>query len=308
MANYIIRRIFVGLLTLLLTIIGISLLIHIVPGDPIDTFMGNEGGLESPEQIARIRRLLGLDLPLWMQPIVYLKNILAGDLGQSIFMVTPVAELLLSRLPATLSLAVLSLFVAIIIGLPFGFFAAYNRGTWIDNILMLVAVIGIAMPTFWMGLYFLLFFSLILDWLPVASGDYRSIFLPALTLGLTFSSVLARMTRSAMIEVFTEDFIRTARAKGLPESIVLYRHALKPAMISIVTIIAVTFGYLMGGVVIVENVFAWNGIGRLALEAIILRDYPIIQGFVLIFASIIILISILIDISYAWLDPRITYK
>ena len=308
MANYIIRRIFVGLLTLLLTIIGISLLIHIVPGDPIDTFMGNEGGLENPEQIARIRRLLGLDLPLWMQPIVYLKNILAGDLGQSIFMVTPVAELLLSRLPATLSLAVFSLFVAIIIGLPFGFFAAYNRGTWIDNILMLVAVIGIAMPTFWMGLYFLLFFSLILDWLPVASGDYRSIFLPALTLGLTFSSVLARMTRSAMIEVFTEDFIRTARAKGLPEAIVLYRHALKPAMISIVTIIAVTFGYLMGGVVIVENVFAWNGIGRLALEAIILRDYPIIQGFVLIFATIIILISILIDISYAWLDPRITYK
>ena len=308
MANYIIRRIFVGLLTLLFTIIGISLLIHIVPGDPIDTFMGNEGGLENPEQIARIRRLLGLDLPLWMQPIVYLKNILAGDLGQSIFMVTPVAELLLSRLPATLSLAVFSLFVAIIIGLPFGFFAAYNRGTWIDNILMLVAVIGIAMPTFWMGLYFLLFFSLILDWLPVASGDYRSIFLPALTLGLTFSSVLARMTRSAMIEVFTEDFIRTARAKGLPETIVLYRHALKPAMISIVTIIAVTFGYLMGGVVIVENVFSWNGIGRLALEAIILRDYPIIQGFVLIFASIIILISILIDISYAWLDPRITYK
>ena len=176
------------------------------------------------------------------------------------------------------------------------------------TVLMLVAVIGIAMPTFWMGLYFLLFFSLILDWLPVASGDYRSIFLPALTLGLTFSSVLARMTRSAMIEVFTEDFIRTARAKGLPEAIVLYRHALKPAMISIVTIIAVTFGYLMGGVVIVENVFAWNGIGRLALEAIILRDYPIIQGFVLIFASIIILISILIDISYAWLDPRITYK
>ena len=308
MANYIIRRIFVGLLTLLLTIIGISLLIHIVPGDPIDTFMGNEGGLENPEQIARIRRLLGLDLPLWMQPIVYLKNILAGDLGQSIFMVTPVAELLLSRLPATLSLAVFSLFVAIIIGLPFGFFAAYNRGTWIDNILMVVAVIGIAMPTFWMGLYFLLLFSLILDWLPVASGDYRSIFLPALTLGLTFSSVLARMTRSAMIEVFTEDFIRTARAKGLPETIVLYRHALKPAMISIVTIIAVTFGYLMGGVVIVENVFAWNGIGRLALEAIILRDYPIIQGFVLIFATIIILISILIDISYAWLDPRITYK
>ena len=308
MANYIIRRIFVGLLTLLLTIIGISLLIHIVPGDPIDTFMGNEGGLENPEQIARIRRLLGLDLPLWMQPIVYLKNILAGDLGQSIFMVTPVAELLLSRLPATLSLAVFSLFIAIIIGLPFGFFAAYNRGTWIDNTLMLVAVIGIAMPTFWMGLYFLLFFSLILDWLPVASGDYRSIFLPALTLGLTFSSVLARMTRSAMIEVFTEDFIRTARAKGLPETIVLYRHALKPAMISIVTIIAVTFGYLMGGVVIVENVFAWNGIGRLALEAIILRDYPIIQGFVLIFATIIILISILIDISYAWLDPRITYK
>ena len=308
MANYIIRRLFIGLFTLLLTIIGISLLIHIVPGDPIDNFMGNEGGLESPEQIARIRHLLGLDLPLWMQPIVYLKNILAGDLGQSIFMVTPVAELLLSRLPATLSLAILSLIVAIIIGLPFGFFAAYNRGTWIDNILMFIAVIGIAMPTFWMGLYFLLFFSLVLDWLPVASGDYRSIFLPALTLGLTFSSVLARMTRSAMIEVFTEDFIRTARAKGLPETIVLYRHALKPAMISIVTIIAVTFGYLMGGVVIVENVFAWNGIGRLALEAIILRDYPIIQGFVLIFASIIILISILIDISYAWLDPRITYK
>jgi peptide/nickel transport system permease protein len=153
-----------------------------------------------------------------------------------------------------------------------------------------------------------LVFSLKLEWLPVAGEDWRSLILPAVTLGVTYMAIIARMTRSAIIEVLTEDFIRTARAKGLPETIVLYRHALKPALISLTTIIGVVFGYLMGGTVVVENVFSWNGLGRLALQAISYRDYPLIQGFILLFAAIIVTISVLLDVLYAWLDPRISVE
>jgi peptide/nickel transport system permease protein len=178
----------------------------------------------------------------------------------------------------------------------------------VDNALMAVALVGVSIPSFWLGLMLLLAFSLTLDWLPVAGDDWRSIILPAVTLGATYMAIIARMTRSAIIEVLSEDFIRTARAKGLPEAIVLYRHALKPALISLTTIIAVVFGYLMGGTVVVENVFNWNGLGRLALQAISYRDYPLIQGFILLFAAIIVTISVLLDILYAWLDPRISVR
>ena len=296
-----------ALVTLLASTVGVSLLIHVVPGDPV-MMMLRHSGSATPETIENARRALGLDQPVWKQTLNYLGNILQGDFGRSIFNAEPVTTLLLDRLPNTLALAFTSMLIAVAIGLPLGFYSAYRKGTWVDNVLMVGAVVGVSIPSFWLGLILLLFFSLTLELLPIASGDYRSLPLPAITLGLTYSAIVARMTRSSMIEVFAEDYIRTARAKGLPETIVLRRHALKPSLIAVVTIVAVVFGYLMGGAVVVENVFSWNGLGRLALDAILQRDYPVIQGFIVIFATVIVIISIVIDLTYAWLDPRISYR
>jgi ABC-type dipeptide/oligopeptide/nickel transport system permease component len=307
MTYYLIRRLIMALVTLVASTIGVSLLIHVVPGDPVMMMMA-QNAAATPEQIERVRHALGLDLPVWQQTLHYIGNILQGDFGRSIFGMEPVSTLLFDRLPNTLALAFCSMAIAVGIGLPLGFYSAYRQGTWVDNVLMLGAVFGVSIPSFWLGLILLLFFSLTLELLPVASGDYRSLALPAITLGVTYAAIIARMTRSAMIEVFAEDYIRTARAKGLPEAIVLRRHALKPSLIAVVTIVAVVFGYLMGGAVVVENVFSWNGLGRLALEAILRRDYPVIQGFILLFAAVIVIISIIIDLAYAWLDPRITYR
>ena len=307
MTNYIIRRLVIAFITLMLSVIGVGLLIHIVPGDPVMVMLGKNGGSATPEQIENMRRVLGLDKPVWLQTLNYVKGVLSGDMGQSMFTDQPVGKTLFNVLPATLALAFSAMVVAVGVGLPLGFFAAYKHNTWVDNILMLVAVLGVSIPQFWLGLILLLFFSLTLGWLPVAGDDYRSLILPAITLGVTFSAIVARMTRSSMIEVFSEDFMRTARAKGLTETIVLRRHALKPSLIAVITIVGVVFGYLMGGAVVVENVFSWNGIGRLALEAVLRRDYPMIQGFILIFASVIVIVSILMDLTYAWLDPRIAY-
>ena len=260
----------------------------------------------TPEQLAAMRHTLGLDLPLSLQYVHYMGRLLSGDLGRSIFGSEPVVTLLWERLPNTAALALAGLAIAVMVGMPLGFLAAYKRGTLIDNALMTVAVAGVSLPNFWLGLMLVLVFSTTLDWLPVAGEDWKSMILPAATLGVTYMAIIARMTRSSMIEVFNEDFIRTARAKGLPEALVLYRHALKPALISVVTIIGVVFGYLMGGAVVVENVFSWNGLGRLAIQAISYRDYPLIQGFILLFATVIVLSSVLLDIAYAWLDPRIS--
>jgi ABC-type dipeptide/oligopeptide/nickel transport system permease component len=306
MLSYLARRIVTAALTLLASTFGVAMLVHVVPGDPVMMMMA-QNSAASPEQIANMRHQLGLDLPLWDQYLYYMSKLLSGDLGRSIFGSEPVSKLLIERLPNTFALTVASLAIAILLGMPLGFFSAYRKGSWVDSLFMVVAVFGVSMPSFWLGLLLLLLFSLTLDWLPVAGSDWNSMILPAITLGVTYTAIIARMTRSAMIEVFSEDFIRTARAKGLPETMVLYRHALKPALISIVTIIGVVFGYLMGGAVVVENVFSWNGIGRLALQAINYRDYPLIQGFILLFALVVVTVSIVLDLAYVWLDPRIGY-
>ena len=307
MAGFLVHRLLVAVVTLMASLIGVSVLIHLVPGDPVLVMM-SQGSPATPEQIERMRHALGLDQPLWKQIIAYIGNVLRGDFGRSIFGHEPVAMLVFERLPNTIALAVSGMVIAILIGMPLGFYAAYRRGTWIDTTLMSIAVLGVSIPSFWLGLVLLLFFSLTLGLMPVATGDYRSLPLPALTLGLFYSAVIARMTRSAMVDILNEDFIRTARAKGLPETIVLLRHALRPASIAVVTIIMVVFGYIMGGAVVVENVFSWNGLGRLALEAILRRDYPVIQGFVLVFAAMIVVLTMLIDLAYVWLDPRISHK
>jgi peptide/nickel transport system permease protein len=307
MSRFLLSRVLSALATLILSSFAVCMLIHLIPGDPVVMMMAQNSS-PTPEQIARMRHALGLDLPLWQQYFHYMGLVLRGDLGRSIFGSEPVAALLLERLPNTFALAATGLLIAIGIGMPLGFLAACRKGTWADSLLMMVAVCGVSIPNFWLGLMLLLLFSLILGWLPVAGSDWQSMILPAVTLGLTYMAIIARMTRSSMVEVLSEDYIRTARAKGLPRRLVLYRHALKPALISVVTIIAVVFGYLMGGAIVVENVFSWNGLGRLALQAINYRDYPLIQGFILLFAAIIVTISLLLDVAYAWLDPRISVR
>lgn len=305
MTRFVLRRLFAALMTLVISSFLVCMLIHLIPGDPVIMMMAQNSS-PSPEQIAAMRQMLGLDLPIWLQYFHYMGRLLHGDLGRSIFGSEPVATLLLDRLPNTFALAFAGLAIAIGFGMPLGFLAAYRKGSWADSVLMLFAVAGVSIPNFWLGLMLVLTFSMTLGWLPVAGEDWKSMILPAATLGVTYMAIIARMTRSSMIEVFNEDFIRTARAKGLPETLVMYRHALKPAMISVVTIIGVVFGYLMGGAVVVENVFSWNGLGRLAIQAINYRDYPLIQGFILLFATIVVLMSVLLDLAYAWLDPRIS--
>jgi peptide/nickel transport system permease protein len=305
MSRFLLSRVLSALATLILSSFAVCMLIHLIPGDPVMMMMAQNSS-PTAEQIARMRHALGLDLPLWQQYFHYMGHLLQGDLGRSIFGSEPVATLLLERLPNTFALAATGLLIAIGIGMPLGFLAAFRKGTWADSLLMMVAVCGVSIPNFWLGLMLLLLFSLVLGWLPVAGSDWQSMILPSVTLGLTYMAIIARMTRSSMVEVLSEDYIRTARAKGLPRRLVLYRHALKPALISVITVIAVVFGYLMGGAIVVENVFSWNGLGRLALQAINYRDYPLIQGFILLFAAIIVTISLLLDIAYAWLDPRVT--
>lgn len=306
MIRYVVQRIFAALITIWITTIAVTLLIHAVPGDPVRIMYAKFQS--TPEQIEAVRTALGLDQPIWVQYGIYVGRLLEGDLGRSIVGNQPVLDILLTRFPPTLILATTSLAIAVVIGLSLGFLAAYKRGTIIDVGAMIIAIIGVSMPHFWLGLLLLFFFALQLGWLPVAGSDWRSLILPALTLGLANAAVLARLTRSAMIDIFDQDFVRTARAKGLPKSIVLYRHALRAGLVPIVSMMGLQFAYMMGGAIVVENVFAWNGVGRLAIEAVFARDYPLIQGFILFFATVVVLVSLIIDLLYAALDPRIRYS
>ena len=301
------KRVLIAAMTVVVVIILSGILIHIVPGDPVTAMMA-QSVTATPEVMAEMRSRLGLDLPVWQQVALYLWHVLSGDLGTTIRGNEPVARLLLERLPKTFALAVSGLAVALLIGIPLGFLAAINRGRIADTAVMIVAVLGVSIPGFWLGLILIELFALKLKWLPVAGSGWRNIILPALTLGLTYCALVARMTRSALVEVLAEDYIRTARARGLREHQVLFVHALKPALISIVTVVGLVFAYLLGGQVIVENVFSWNGIGRLAVQAMLERDYPMIQGFIVVFATSVVVVSMLIDILYGFLDPRMRQR
>lgn len=306
MFRYVMQRLLAAGVTIWITTIAVTLLIHAVPGDPVRIMYASFQ--TSPEQLEAIRSQLGLDQPIHIQYVYYIERLLQGDLGRSIVGDQPVLDILLTRFPATLALTTASLAIAVVVGMSLGFVAAYRRGTAVDAGAMVLAIVGVSMPHFWLGLLLLFLFSMTLEWLPVAGGDWRSLILPALTLGLANAAVLARLTRSAMIDIFDQDFVRTAYAKGLPKTLVLYRHALRSGLVPIVSMLGLQFAYLMGGAIVVENVFAWNGVGRLAIEAVFARDYPLIQGFILFFATIVVLIAVLIDVLYAVLDPRIRYS
>lgn len=292
-------------------LIGITLLtfsmLHFVPGDPVQV-MFFQGGGGTLEQIEQTRNMLGLNDPLPVQYWNYLTRILRGDLGRSIWSLRPVNQLIRENFPSTLELALAAMFVAIFLGTGLGVIAALNRGSVIDNLTMLVALLGISMPSFWLGFLLILALSLRMGWFPIAGGyGISSLVLPAFTLGFQASAIVARIVRSSLIDVLGEDYIRTARAKGLSERIVTLRHGLRNALIPVVTILGLQFGTLLSGAVIVESVFARQGIGLLIVHGINGRDFPLVQSMVLFIAAIYVLVNLSVDLAYVYLDPRIRY-
>jgi peptide/nickel transport system permease protein len=313
MTTYIIRRLFATIPVMVVVALFVFLLLQLTPGDPAAVIAGDEA---SPAAIEGIRRKLGLDLPLWQQFGIYVWNLLRGDLGTSIFSNLPVLTLVKQRLEPSIVLALSTLVVAISFAIPMGVLAAWKVGTWIDRVVMGFSVLGFAVPVFLIGYFLIYIFAIELHWLPVqgyqplAQGigqTARSIALPSFALGMVYMALIARITRASMVDVLSQDYIRTARAKGVATSVVLLRHALKNAAVPIVTVIGIGLALLISGVVITETVFNIPGLGRLTVDAILKRDYPIIQGLIILFASVKVLVNLMIDISYAFFDPRIRY-
>lgn len=281
------------------------LLIHLVPGDPVEVMLGDSAALADR---AQLREELGLDKPLIQQFGSYLANLAHGDFGQSIHTKTPIIELIKTRYPATLKLAFLSLLIGLCIGIPLGIYSALKAGKWQDLIVTIVSVRLSAMPAFWLGPMLMLIFAVWLGWLPVSGMESgASIVLPALTLGFGLSAILTRMTRTSLLEVLNDDYIRTARAKGLTEPNVIVRHALRAALLPIITIVGLQMGSLLAGTVITETIFSWDGVGRLLVESIEKRDYPVTQACVLVVALSYVLVNLLTDILYRFADPRVKF-
>lgn len=279
------------------------LLIHLVPGDPVEVMLGESANMADR---AALRADLGLDKPLIQQFGSYLAKLAHGDFGQSIHTKTPIIDLIKTRYPATVKLALLSLIIGLVVGVPLGIYAALKANRWQDFIVTIVSVRLSAMPAFWLGPMFMLIFAVWWGWLPVSGMESNiSIVLPAMTLGFGLSAILTRMTRTSLLEVLNDDYIRTARAKGLSEKTVIFRHALRVALLPIITIVGLQMGSLLAGTVITETIFSWDGIGRLLVESIEKRDYPVTQACVLIVALSYVLVNLLTDILYQLADPRV---
>jgi peptide/nickel transport system permease protein/oligopeptide transport system permease protein len=282
----------------------VFMMLHLVPGDPVKIMLADFQ--TSPEQVVLLRSQLHLDDPLPKQFARFVANAARGDLGLSIRSKRPVRTEIAENLGSTLQLAVAALLIAIVVGVILGMIAAIHQNGWLDFGPMLLALCGVSMPSFWLGLLLIFFFSLRLGWFPATgAGDLKHLVLPALTLGLSASAIIARLTRSSMLEVLRQEYMTTARAKGLRETRVLIRHGFKNALIPVVTIFGLQFGSLMAGTVIVETVFARPGIGRLIVTAILAKDFPMVQGIVLLIATTYVIVNLLVDISYGILDPRI---
>jgi peptide/nickel transport system permease protein len=281
-------------------------LMRILPTDPAKMMLYETGA--SASDIAQLRRQLGLDQPIYIQYLHFLLDIVRGDFGQSFYTKQQVTTMLLQQMPATLQLAVAGMFVSTFLGGTLGVLAAIRQGSWIDTVSMVFALTGVSMPSFWLGLMLIFFLSLKVQLLPsVGTGGINHLILPAFTLGIGGAGIVARLVRSSMLEVMRQEYVVTARAKGLSERSVTIGHSLRNALIPAVTIIGLQFGYLLGGTVVVETVFARQGIGRLAVTAITGRDFSVIQGWALFVAVVYIVVNLLVDISYAWLDPRVRY-
>jgi len=303
MIRYLSLRFLLTLPALWLILTMVFLLVHIVPGDPVQQMLG-EGA--RAEDLQQLRHALGLDLPLHVQYGRYLAGLLRGDWGRSFRFQTPVLPVVLERYPATLELAVAGLLVCLLIGIPAGVLGAHRRGRASDRAIGVFTLLGLSVPNFALGPLLILLFSIQLGWLPVSGREGpASLVLPAVTLGAALAAILTRMVRSAMIEELGSDYVRTARAKGLAAPAVLFRHAFRNALIPIVTILGLQFGTLLAGTIITENIFSWPGIGRLTVQAISARDYPLLQGCILAIAFSYVLVNLVTDFLYAVADPRI---
>jgi peptide/nickel transport system permease protein len=336
MVRYIIGR----LLRLIPVLLGISLLVfmflHLIPGDPAVTLLGDRA---TPDQVAVLRERMGLNEPLPLQYLSFLGNLVTFNLGTSIFTGVPIWDEIRLRWPATFELSVVAMLIALVLGIPAGVIAAVRKNSLVDNLTMSGSLLGVSMPVYWLGLLLVYLFAVNLQWLPpsgrigvdigytfqpitgfyifdaLIQGDFRALgnilshlVLPALTLSTIPLAILARITRSAMLEVLSQDYIRTARAKGVLEFWVVAKHALKNAMLPVVTIVGLEFGTLLGGAILTETIFAWPGIGKWIYEGILQRDYPVVQGGVVFVAFVFVFVNLIVDISYAFLDPRIQYK
>ncbi|MED1801372.1 nickel ABC transporter permease [Brevibacillus porteri] len=305
MKQYIVKRLLSGIIVLFGLSVFTFLLIHLIPGDPVRIMLGQRATVE---QIESLRGELGLNKPLVVQYLDYASGVLKGDLGTSLKTGRPVSTEIADRFPATAKMAVASLVVAVVIGIGLGVLAAKYKDTPIDGAIMTFSTFGMSIPGFWLGLLVILVFSVHLGWFPIAGGTgLKDMVLPAFTLGTLMATALSRLTRAGMVEVLSNDYIRTARAKGMNERIVLLRHAFRNVMIPIVAVIGLELAGLLGGAVIVEQVFGWPGVGTLAIQAISSRDFPMIQGTTLFIGAVYVLVVILIDVLYAILDPRIDY-
>ncbi|MDR7417900.1 MAG: ABC transporter permease [Armatimonadota bacterium] len=328
MTAYIVRRLVATAGVLFGVTLLVFLMLHLTPGDPVAIMIGGQGGYADPQMVENLRRELGLDRPLHEQYLRFLTHALRGDLGRSIRSDAPVIDEVLSRFPATAELAVAALVLSTAIGVGAGVTSAVRQYSVLDYASMVGALVGASLPVFWLGLMLMLLFAVTFPILPVSGrgapfteavaalfqGDasllgrsLRHLVLPAVALGLSRAAVVARLTRSSMLEVLRQDYVRTARSKGLPEGAVINRHALRNALVPVVTVVGLQFGFLLGGAVIAEAVFAWPGVGRLAVDSILARDYPVVQGCVLLVAAVFVILNLLVDVLYGYLNPRIRF-
>lgn len=313
MFGYIVRRLLSVIPVIMVVAVVVFLLVHLTPGDPAAVILGANA---TTEDVRQLRVQLGLDRSVYVQFARWFTNVLRGDLGESIFLQRPVLQAVAERAEPTLLLTVLSLFIAVVIGVSTGIISAVKRNTLIDQLFLGMAMLGASIPSFWLGLSLILLFAVSLGWFPPAGFEplssglwpsVRYLILPAVALGFPNSALITRITRSSMLEVLNQDYIKVARAKGLAQFAVIAKHALRNAFIPVLTVIGLTFAVLMGGAVVTETVFGIPGVGRLVVQSVLRRDYPVIQGTVLIIASLYVFINLLVDLVYTLIDPRIKY-
>ena len=306
MIAYVARRLLLAIPTLLGVATVVFIALRMLPGDPARTVVGLQA---TPEQIAQARHNLGLDQPLPVQYIHYLGQLAVGNLGNSSTTGSPVVEEIAARLPYTVQLTIVATLISAAVGISLGLLAALHRNTVIDLLISAFAVVGLSVPVYWLGLMLIIVFAVKLHWLP-SGGSFApsSVILPSVTLGAFATGLVARMTRASILEVLQQDFVRTARAKGASRFRQVVRHALRNALLPVITIIGLQFGQLLGGAVLTETVFSWPGIGRLLVDSILTRDYSVVQGVILVFAALFILVNIVVDLAYAVADPRIRFR
>lgn len=302
-ALYMSHRLVASVITLLGVAFLVVALVQLLPGDPARVIAGLQAG---QEEVDRIRATLGLDRPLLVQYGFFIDGLLHGDMGVSARTNNPVASEILTRLPFTLELAVAGTLIGAVAGILMGVAAATRRATWVDHIMSTVAVVGVSIPVYWLGILLIILFAVNLQWLPAAGAEHlSSLILPSFTIGMFSVGLVSRMTRANLLDVLGQDYVRTAHAKGLSDRFVIYKHALRNAFIPVLTVIGLQFGTLLGGAVLTESVFAWPGIGRLLVDSIFARDFPMIQGIVLTYAAMFVVVNVVTDLLYTVVDPRV---